>query len=142
MVAPTGWVRLPEDLLDRSGIGSRARPELAGSAISLTSAGARRARSRGTAAEEPAAAASAGPAAELRRVGRRFAAGGGQGAERGLPDRSPDRHHGPVGVGEDDRPSPAGGLDLPTEGEVITLGHRLSGLSRAERAALRRARLP
>ena len=46
VVAPTGWVRLPEDLLDRSGIGSRARPELAGSAISLTSAGAQRARSR------------------------------------------------------------------------------------------------
>ena len=40
VVAPTGWVRLPEDLLERSGIGSRARPSLAGSTISLTSAGA------------------------------------------------------------------------------------------------------
>ena len=76
VVAPTGWVRLPEDLLDRSGIGSRARPELAGSAISLTSAGAH----QRVPAEAPPPRnwlprQSAGPAAELRRVGRRFAAG-------------------------------------------------------------------
>jgi putative ABC transport system ATP-binding protein len=33
------------------------------------------------------------------------------------------------------------GLDLPTEGDVITLGHRLSALSRAERAALRQSEI-
>jgi putative ABC transport system ATP-binding protein len=46
---------------------------------------------------------------------------------------------GPSGSGKTTVLHLLAGLDLPTEGEVITLGHRLSGLSRAERAALRRS---
>ena len=141
VVAPTGWVRLPEDLLDRSGIGPRARPELAGSAISLTSAGPQR--------RVPVEAApprsrvprhSTGPAAELRSVGRRFAAGA---AVKGLSEAFPAGRltaiTGPSGSGKTTVLHLLAGLDLPTEGEVITLGHRLSGLSRTERAALRRS---
>jgi ABC-type lipoprotein export system ATPase subunit len=140
VVAPTGWVRLPEDLLDRSGIGSRARPELAGSTISLTSAGAH----QRVPAETPPPRnrqprQSAGPAAELRRVGRRFAAGA---AVKGLSGAFATGRltaiTGPSGSGKTTVLHLLAGLDLPTEGEVITLGHRLSGLSRAERAALRR----
>jgi putative ABC transport system ATP-binding protein len=46
---------------------------------------------------------------------------------------------GPSGSGKTTVLHMLAGLDLPTEGEVITLGHRLSDLSRAERAALRRS---
>jgi putative ABC transport system ATP-binding protein len=46
---------------------------------------------------------------------------------------------GPSGSGKTTVLHLLAGLDLPSEGEVITLGHRLSGLSRAERAALRRS---
>jgi ABC-type lipoprotein export system ATPase subunit len=141
VVAPTGWVRLPEDLLDRSGIGSRARPALAGSAISLTSAGAR----RRVPVEAPPPRnllprQSAGPAAELRGVGRQFAAGV---AVKGLSEAFATGRltaiTGPSGSGKTTVLHMLAGLDLPTEGEVITLGHRLSDLSRAERAALRRS---
>ena len=140
VVAPTGWVRLPEDLLDRSGIGSRARPELAGSAISLISAGQQRVPVESTPPRNRLPRDSTGPAAELRSVGRRFAAGA---AVKGLSEAFPAGRltaiTGPSGSGKTTVLHLLAGLDLPTEGEVITLGHRLSGLSRAERAALRRS---
>jgi ABC-type lipoprotein export system ATPase subunit len=139
VVAPTGWVRLPEDLLDRSGIGSRARPSVAGSTISLTSAGA---SARAPEAPPPRKRLSrprSGPAAELRGVGRRFGAGA---AVRGLSAVIPAGRltaiTGPSGSGKTTVLHLLAGLDLPTEGVVIALGHRLSDLSRAERAALRR----
>jgi ABC-type lipoprotein export system ATPase subunit len=143
VVAPTGWVRLPEDLLDRSGIGSRARPELAGAAIALTSAGAQ----QRVPIERPPLRnrpqrQSTGPAAELRGVGRRFAAGA---AVKGLSGAFATGRltaiTGPSGSGKTTVLHLLAGLDLPTEGEVITLGHRLSDLSRAERAALRRSQV-
>ena len=140
VVAPTGWVRLPEDLLDRSGIGSRARPSLAGSTISLDSAGA---PARAPEAPPPRKRLSrppSSPAAELRGVGRRFGAGA---AVRGLSAVIPAGRltaiTGPSGSGKTTVLHLLAGLDLPTEGVVIALGHRVSDLSRAERAALRRS---
>ena len=80
------------------------------------------------------------PAAELRRVGRRFATGA---AVTGLSaDFSTGRITaitGPSGSGKTTVLHLLAGLDLPTEGHVIALGHRVSELSRAERAAVRRS---
>ena len=141
VVAPTGWVRLPEDLLDRAGIGPRARPELAGSSISLSSAGAQhRIPAEAPAPRNRLPRQSKGAAAELRGVGRRFAAGA---AVKGLSEAFATGRltaiTGPSGSGKTTVLHLLAGLDLPTEGEVITLGRRLSSLSRAERAALRRS---
>jgi ABC-type lipoprotein export system ATPase subunit len=140
VVAPTGWVRLPEDLLDRSGIGSRARPSVAGSTISLSSAGPRARAPEAPLPRKRLPRPDSSPAAELRGVGRRFGAGA---AVRGLSTVFPAGRltaiTGPSGSGKTTVLHLLAGLDLPTEGVVIALGHRLSDLSRAERAALRRS---
>jgi ABC-type lipoprotein export system ATPase subunit len=143
VVAPTGWVRLPEDLLDRSGIGSRARPALAGSAISLTSAGPPwRRGAEASPTRNRQRPGSTSPAAELRGVGRRFAAGAAvKGLSAAFPAGRLTAITGPSGSGKTTVLHLLAGLDIPTEGDVITLGHRLSSLSRAERAALRRREL-
>ena len=106
----------------------RVRPELAGSAISLTSAGAPRVPAEAPPPRNRLPRQSAGPAAELRRVGRRFAAGS---AVKGLSEAFATGRltaiTGPSGSGKTTVLHLLAGLDLPTEGEVITLGHRLSG---------------
>jgi putative ABC transport system ATP-binding protein len=139
-VAPTGWVRLPEDLLDRSGIGSRARPSLAGSTISLSSAGAPSRASEAPPPRDRLPRRPSSAAAELRGVARRFAAGAAvTGLSAAFPARRLTAVTGPSGSGKTTVLHLLAGLDLPTEGDVITLGHRVSDLTRAERAALRRS---
>ena len=140
VVAPTGWVRLPEDLLERSGIGSRARPSLAGSTISLTSAGAPARASEAPLPRDRLPRSRSSPAAELRRVGRRFATGAAvTGLSADFPTGRITAITGPSGSGKTTVLHLLAGLDLPTEGQVIALGHRVSELSRAERAAVRRS---
>jgi ABC-type lipoprotein export system ATPase subunit len=140
VVAPTGWVRLPEDLLERSGIGSRARPSLAGSTISLASAGAPARASEAPLPRGRLPRSRSSPAAELRRVGRRFATGAAvTGLTADFPTGRITAITGPSGSGKTTVLHLLAGLDLPTEGQVIALGHRVSELSRAERAAVRRS---
>ena len=141
VVAPTGWVRLPEDLLERSGIGSRARPSLAGSTISLSAAGQRsRVPAEASTARNRLPRSSSSPAAELRGVGRRFSAGAAvTGLSAAFPAGRLAAITGPSGSGKTTVLHLLAGLDLPTEGDVIVLGHRLSALNRAERASLRRS---
>ena len=142
VVASTGWVRIPEELLARAGIGSRARPELKGSSISLSPSGRRRAPVEAQPARERTRRSANGPAAELRRVGRRFSTGTAiQGLSTAFQAGRLTAITGPSGSGKTTVLHLLAGLDLPTEGEVIALGHRLSELSRSERAALRRTEL-
>ncbi|HEV2902502.1 MAG TPA: ATP-binding cassette domain-containing protein [Gaiellaceae bacterium] len=143
VVASTGWVRLPEELLAHSGIGSRARPELAGSSISLSPAkAARRAPVEAQQPRERSRGRASGPAAELRSVSRRFPAGAAvEGLSGAFQAGRLTAITGPSGSGKTTVLHLLAGLDLPTEGEVIVLGHLLSGLSRSERAALRRREL-
>ena len=142
VVASTGWVRIPEELLARAGIGSRARPELEGSSISLSPSGRRRAPVEAQPARERTRRSANGPAAELRRVGRRFSTGTAiQGLSTAFQAGRLTAITGPSGSGKTTVLHLLAGLDLPTDGEVIALGHRLSELSRSARAALRRTEL-
>lgn len=143
VVASTGWVRLPEELLAHSGIGLRASAALAGPAISLSSAGtATRAPVEAPPPRKRLERPASSPAAELRGVGRRFAAGAAvKGLSAAFPAGRLTAITGPSGSGKTTVLHLLAGLDLPTDGEVIALGHRLSGLSRPERAALRRREL-
>ena len=74
-------------------------------------------RFRGALAERPAAAEPVEPRG--RAPARRTPICdrcGGHGAERGLPDGPHHRDHGPVGIGEDDRPPPTGRSRSPDGG--------------------------
>jgi ABC-type lipoprotein export system ATPase subunit len=143
VVGSTGWVRIPEELLARSGIGSRALPALDGPGVSLAPAGGAR-----PAAVEPATrmerprASVGGSAAELRDVERRFPAGTAiEGMTAAFPAGRLTAITGPSGSGKTTVLHLLGGLDVPTEGDVLALGHPISTLGRAERAALRRAQI-
>ncbi len=142
VVASTGWVRIPEELLAGAGIGSRARPGLEGSSISLSPSGSRRPSVEAQPARQRTRRSANGPAAELRRVGRRFRTGTAiQGLSTAFQAGRLTAITGPSGSGKTTVLHLLAGLDLPTEGQVIALGHRLSELSRSERAALRRTEL-
>ena len=77
--------------------------------------------------------------AELRRRTPICGRGGGQDLSGAFATGRLTAITGPSGSGKTTVLHLLAGLDLPTEGEVITLGHRLSALSRAERAALRQS---
>jgi ABC-type lipoprotein export system ATPase subunit len=143
IVGSTGWVRIPEELLARSGIGSRARPTLAGPAVSLAPAGgSSRSPAETTTRSARPRARDRRAAAELRSVERRFAAGTAiEGLTAAFPAGRLTAITGPSGSGKTTVLHLLGGLDVPTEGDVISLGHLISGLGRAERAALRRGQI-
>jgi ABC-type lipoprotein export system ATPase subunit len=143
VVGSTGWVRIPEELLARSGIGARALPAVDGPGVSLKPAGGARpaAAEPATRSRRPRANAGAS-AAELRGVVRRFAAGTAiDGLTASFPAGRLTAITGPSGSGKTTALHLLGGLDVPTEGEVIALGHPISDLSRAERAMLRRSEI-
>jgi ABC-type lipoprotein export system ATPase subunit len=142
VVGPTGWVRLPEELLAGAGIGGRAKPELAGGAIALRATGGGR-----PVAASPVLGGRRKPetqevAAELRGVERRFGTGFGVGRLSAFfPARRLSAITGPSGSGKTTVLHLLAGLDLPTEGEVVVNGRQVSRLSRGERAALRRSEI-
>ena len=145
VVGRGGWLRLPEELLARAGIGSRARAELAGGRLVLSGAdGHAPALSAEDTNREPAPSAEAtGIAAEARAVTKSF----GQGAQRRIVLSDLDATFpagrllavtGPSGSGKTTLLHLLAGLADPDEGEVLLLGSSLAGLSREERAVLRR----
>jgi len=143
VVGSTGWVRIPEDLLARSGMGERARPALAGGAVTLSPTGERREVASAQPARPRAGAPrGSGVAAEVREVERAYASGA---ALRRLSSRFAAGRVtavvGPSGSGKTTLLHLLAGLDLPTAGEVLTLGHRVSSLDRAARAELRRVQV-
>jgi ABC-type lipoprotein export system ATPase subunit len=143
VVGSTGWVRIPEELLVRSGIGERARPALAPGGVTLSPAGqpidvatdgprlprTDRTRPSGVAAEVRDVERAYPTATTLRRMSARFAAGRVTAVV------------GPSGSGKTTLLHLLAGLDLPTNGEVVTLGRPMSRLDRAARAELRRVYL-
>ena len=143
VVARGGWVHLPEELLRRARIQRRARAELADDGIVLASADdvgePEPEVERAPRAKRPAAAAEV---AELRGVERTF--GTTVALKRLTATFSRGRFvavTGPSGSGKTTLLHLLAGLDLPTDGDVVVLGTRVSGLDRAARAAFRRERL-
>ena len=142
VVGPTGWVRLPEELLAEAGIGGKAKPELARGAVALRPVGAPRSVATAPIAHSTHRPETQDVAAELRGVERRFRTGLGLGRLSAFfPARRLSAITGPSGSGKTTVLHLLAGLDLPTQGEVVVNGHPVSRLSRAERAVLRRSEI-
>jgi ABC-type lipoprotein export system ATPase subunit len=141
VVGHGGWLQLPQEFLDRAGIGSRAAASLEGDRIVVTAAGAR---------EQSAQRESAPRAAE---PGKTVAAVHGLSKTHG---RGTSAAHvfdgfdasfesgrltavtGPSGSGKTTLLLLLAGLDLPDAGEIEICGTALNRLDRASRAELRR----
>jgi ABC-type lipoprotein export system ATPase subunit len=146
VVARGGWLRVPEELLRRSGIGSRARARLTEEAVVIEATGEAQAAAE---PDRPRAQVPAAPmdgvAVELHGLVKQT---GGRDERTVLSGLSaairPGRLTvitGPSGSGKTTLLHLLAGLDLPTAGELNVLGTRLDELDRAGRAAFRRERL-
>ena len=137
VVGKGGWLRLPEELLRRSGIRSHASARLAGSDIVVSY------REKETREDPPtearAAATRTNTVAALRELTKRY-------GERvvldgvGVEFRSSSLTvvTGPSGSGKTTLLHVLAGLELPDSGAVEVLGTDIAGLDRAARARFRR----
>jgi ABC-type lipoprotein export system ATPase subunit len=145
VVGRGGWIRLPEEFLQRSRIITRARARIAADEIVLSGDEVVPQRSDATPSSRPASVGGP-PAAELRRVTKLFGAGqtGTKVFDAFSGRLAAGRFTvvtGPSGSGKTTLLNLLAGLDLPTDGEVVVLGETVSGIDRAARAVFRRARV-
>jgi ABC-type lipoprotein export system ATPase subunit len=144
VVARGGWLRLPEELLARAGIGERARAELAGRGIVVTSAGP-------AASEADAAASAAAPAptvdgrvvAEVRSLQKSYGHGPQKrvvlaGLNASFATGKLVAVTGPSGSGKTTLLHLLAGIAEADAGDVAVFGRRMADLDREARAALRR----
>jgi ABC-type lipoprotein export system ATPase subunit len=144
VVGRGGWLRLPEELLVRAGIGDRARATLDRGGIVVTPAGAT-AEPAAPPVEQRAEHLPSQDVVAIEVRGVTKVVGEGRQA-RSLFGRldlaiAPGvvcAVTGPSGAGKTTLLRLLGGLTAPTEGEIVALGARLGELDRAERAAFRR----
>jgi ABC-type lipoprotein export system ATPase subunit len=144
VVARGGWVRLPEELLVRARIGSRARAELGEEGILVSAAGEQaESGSQDGRAPAPAAETNGAVLAEVRGVGKRYGEGTRQtvvldGLDADFRAGRVTALTGPSGSGKTTLLHILAGLRDPSEGSAAVLGQDLADLGREERAALRR----
>jgi ABC-type lipoprotein export system ATPase subunit len=144
VVARGGWLRLPEDLLVRAHIGSRARAELGDGGILVSPAGEPGEGSAAKTAEPAAASATNGSVvARARGVGKRYGEGAREtvvldGVDASFTAGRLTALTGPSGSGKTTLLQILAGLRDPSAGAVEVLGRQLAELGREERAALRR----
>jgi ABC-type lipoprotein export system ATPase subunit len=143
VVARGGWVRLPEELLVRARIGSRARAELGDEGIVVSAAGEPvQPGSRDGQAPAPILEEN-GVLAQVRGVGKRYGAGAREtlvldGLDADFSGGRLTALTGPSGSGKTTLLHILAGLRDPSAGSVRVLGSDLAELGREERAALRR----
>jgi ABC-type lipoprotein export system ATPase subunit len=142
VVGRGGWLRLPEDLLRRSGIRSHASARLDGRNIVVTAA-------RANNAEAHVAPPTLDPplathlVAELRGVRKLYGRGATEraaldGVDATFSSSLLTAVTGPSGSGKTTLLQILAGLELPTSGEVLVLGTELTSLDRTARARFRR----
>ena len=144
VVGRGGWLQLPQEFLDRAGIGSRAAASLEDDRIVVVAAGAREQKAQ---PEPEARAAEAGETvAAVRGLAKTH--GSGTGAAHVFDDFDAQFQSarftvvtGPSGSGKTTLLLLLAGLDLPDSGEIEICGTGLDGLDRAGRAELRRQRV-
>jgi energy-coupling factor transport system ATP-binding protein len=145
VVGRGGWLRLPEELLRTAGVGRLARAQPHEQGILITPAGPAAAPPSGPAAAVAPLAArpEATAAAELRDVQMRY--GEGHRARVVLEGYSAVFEAGRMtaltgrsGSGKSTLLRLLAGMEHPTAGEVIVLGHSIGGLDRALAAGFRR----
>jgi ABC-type lipoprotein export system ATPase subunit len=148
VVARGGWLRLPEELLRRSGISSRARARLAENSVLIESTDSNPAVVAPTepTADTPPAVSSNGVAVELRDVEKRVGTGPDErtvfaGLTASIRSGGLTVVSGPSGSGKTTLLHLVAGLDVPRGGEIVVLGKRLAELDRGARAAFRRERV-
>jgi len=142
VVGRGGWLRLPEELLRRSGIRSHAVARLQEREI-VVSAATREEDTPGAAAPSLAAPAEGGVVAEVRAARKVYGRGAtARAAIDGLNARFRSSAltavTGPSGSGKTTLLHLIAGLELPTSGEIVALGTDLAALDRAGRASFRR----
>jgi len=148
VVGRGGWLRLPEELLRRAGIGSRASAGLHDGAIVVSAPEGEKpeldeAQSPRASTRPPVRRIPTTPVVHVRGVFRRF----GDGAEARTPIRNLSATFdggalsvvtGPSGSGKTTLFHLLAGLDLPSEGEIVILDTVISRLDRRARASFRR----
>jgi ABC-type lipoprotein export system ATPase subunit len=140
VVGRGGWLRLPQEFLERAGIGDRAAAALEGDRIVVSAVGE---SLREEAPASPAAALPGRPVATLTGVvkthGRDAAAAHVfDGLDAVFESGRLTVVTGPSGSGKTTLLHLLAGLDLPDEGEVRVAGAEVQALDRAGRAELRR----
>jgi ABC-type lipoprotein export system ATPase subunit len=144
VVGRGGWVRLPEELLVRAGIGERVRAELGPTGIVVEPAGPRSARDK---AQGPVAARAATTDGRVVAEARGLTKSYGRGPQERVVFAGLDAAFaagrlvavtGPSGSGKTTLLHLLAGLGEPDAGEVVVLGESLGALDREARAAVRR----
>jgi ABC-type lipoprotein export system ATPase subunit len=141
VVGRGGWIRLPEEFLQRSRIVTRARARIDADEIVIS--GDEEVSAPVEISSRRRAPVNGAPIAELRGVGKRFA--GRQEVFAGFSGQLSEGRFtavtGPSGSGKTTLLNLLAGLELPSEGEVVVLGEVVSALDRTARAAFRRDRV-
>ena len=141
VVGRGGWLQLPQEFLDRAGIGSRAAASLEDDRIVVMAAGAREESA------QPKPAARAAEPGETVAAVQGLAKTHGRGTSAAHVFDGFDARFesgrltvvtGPSGSGKTTLLLLLAGLDLPDAGEIEICGTELNGLDRTRRAELRR----
>ena len=143
VVGRGGWLRLPEELLRRSGIRSHASARMAGDDIVVSSADRGNPEPTTVAQSAPAPVRNAATIARVRGLTKTY--GRGETERRVLDAFGADFRAaslavvmGPSGSGKTTLLHLLAGLELPDDGAVEILGTAVTSLDRAARARLRR----
>jgi len=143
VVGKGGWLRLPEELLRRSGIRTHASARMAGSDIVVSSAEGGNPTASAVAEPVPARPGEVATVAHLRGLTKTY--GRGETARTVLERLGAEFHAstlavvtGPSGSGKTTLLHLLAGLELPDEGSVEILGTEIASLDRADRARFRR----